>query len=101
MPPDRGHLCGRPALNRTRLPLLGKRNTTMPVVLEPVSNAIPNRESGWVNRLFNREESTPEYQELKFTLHRKLLDQINLEALSSMAGDRVRREVRIAVAKLV
>ncbi|HUI77429.1 MAG TPA: CpaF family protein [Bryobacteraceae bacterium] len=46
-------------------------------------------------------DSSPEYQELKFTLHRKLLDRINLEALSSMAGERVRAEVRAAVAKLV
>jgi pilus assembly protein CpaF len=56
---------------------------------------------GWVNRLFNREGNTPEYQELKFTLHRKLLDRINLEALSSMAGERVRTEIRSAVARLV
>jgi pilus assembly protein CpaF len=73
----------------------------MSSVLEAVPSTTASRESGWVNRLFNREESTPEYQELKFTLHRKLLDRINLEALSSMAGDRVRREVRTAVAKLV
>jgi pilus assembly protein CpaF len=73
----------------------------MPVLLEPLSGARENRETGWVNRLMNREESTPIYQELKFTLHRKLLDRINLEALSSMAGDRVRAEVRTAVAKLV
>jgi pilus assembly protein CpaF len=74
----------------------------MPVLLDhPVSRRDENRETGWVNRLFNREESTPEYQELKFTLHRKLLDRINLEVLSSMAGDRVRAEVRAAVAKLV
>src|ERR1700757_4409238 len=59
------------------------------------------RDTGWVNRLFSREGSTPEYQELKFTLHRKLLDRINLEALSSMAGERVRAEIRAAVAKLV
>jgi len=59
------------------------------------------REMGWVNRLFNHEGRTPEYQELKFTLHRKLLDRINLEALSSMAGERVRVEIRAAVAKLV
>jgi pilus assembly protein CpaF len=58
-------------------------------------------QGGWVNRLFNQQESSPEYQELKFTLHRKLLDRINLEALSSMAGERVRAEVRTAVAKLV
>jgi pilus assembly protein CpaF len=60
-----------------------------------------NREANWVNRLFDREGYTPEYQELKFTLHRKLLDRINLEALSSMAGERVRAEIRAAVAKLV
>src|SRR5271170_835048 len=59
------------------------------------------RETGWVNRLFQRDGYTPEYQELKFTLHRKLLDRINLEALSSMAGERVRAEIRAAVAKLV
>jgi pilus assembly protein CpaF len=60
-----------------------------------------SRETGWVDRLFNREGYTPEYQELKFTLHRKLLDRINLEALSSMASERLRTEVRAAVAKLV
>jgi pilus assembly protein CpaF len=58
-------------------------------------------EIGWVNRLFNPATSTPEYQELKFTLHRKLLDRINLESLSTMAGDRVRAQVRAAVARLV
>src|SRR6185436_18555713 len=60
-----------------------------------------NREAGWVNRLFSNEGYTPEHQELKFTLHRKLLDRINLEALSAMAGERVRAEIRAAVAKLV
>jgi len=59
------------------------------------------REGGWVDRLFNPQSYTPEYQELKFTLHRKLLDRLNLEALSSVASDRVRNEVRAAVAKLV
>src|SRR3989442_952813 len=64
-------------------------------------NKIANRETGWVNRLFNKETYTPEYQELKFTLHRKLLDRVNLEALSSMAGERVRNEIRAAVVRLV
>ncbi len=59
------------------------------------------QEGGWVGRLFSPQSYTPEYQELKFTLHRKLLDRINLEALSSVASDRVRGEVRAAVAKLV
>jgi pilus assembly protein CpaF len=73
----------------------------MPAVLEANSKSGENRETNWVNRLFSRDGYTPEYQELKFTLHRKLLDRINLEALSSMAGERVRAEIRAAVAKLV
>jgi pilus assembly protein CpaF len=59
------------------------------------------QEAGWVTRLSNRDSSGTEYQELKFTIHRKLLDRINLEALSSLAGERARAEIRIAVAKLV
>src|ERR1700688_4663784 len=59
------------------------------------------REPAWVDRLFSRDNFNPEYQELKFTLHRKLLDRINLELLSSVAVDRVRSEVRGAVARLV
>ena len=58
-------------------------------------------EAGWVTRLANRDHTGAEYQELKFTIHRKLLDRINLESLSSLAGERARGEVRIAVAKLV
>ena len=74
----------------------------MPALLDhPVSKTDANRDAGWVNRLSKREESTPEYQELKFTLHRKLLDRINLEALSSLAGDRVRAQIRASVAQLV
>src|SRR5438093_11569008 len=73
----------------------------MPAAIETIAKSGDNRETGWVNRLFNKETYTPEYQELKFTLHRKLLDRINLEALSSMAGERVRAEIRSAVAKLV
>jgi pilus assembly protein CpaF len=48
-----------------------------------------------------RQAYTPEYQDLKFTLHRKLLDRINLEILSSMGGDRVRAEIRTAIVKLI
>jgi pilus assembly protein CpaF len=73
----------------------------MPAVLENSPRAGESREGGWVSRLFTNEGHTPEYQELKFTLHRKLLDRINLEALSSMASERVRTEIRAAVAKLV
>src|SRR2546425_12439957 len=72
----------------------------MSSALENVPKPGETRETGWVNRLFSREGYTPEYQELKFTLHRKLLDRINLEALSSMAGERHRPEIPSAVAKL-
>ena len=65
------------------------------------TEALATRESGWVDRLVSHQAFSPEYQELKFTLHRKLLDRINLEMLSSVAVERVRSEVRSAVARLV
>src|ERR1700680_3740971 len=65
------------------------------------SRALVPQETGWVGRVFNPQSYTPEYQALKFALHRKLLDRINLEALSSVTSERVRNEVRSAVAKLV
>jgi len=43
----------------------------------------------------------PEYQELKFTLHRKLLDKINLEALASIDNQKLRAEVRSALMSLL
>src|ERR1700676_1117425 len=43
----------------------------------------------------------PEYQELKFTLHRKLVDKINLETLASIDNQRVRSEVRQALISLI
>ena len=43
----------------------------------------------------------PEYQELKFTLHRKLLERINLEALAGIDNDHIRTEVRQAVLAMV
>jgi len=54
-----------------------------------------------ITPLVQKEVTLSDYQELKFTLHRKLLDRINLETLSLMAGDRVRSEIRSAVARLV
>ena len=42
----------------------------------------------------------PEYQDLKFTLYRKLLDKINLDALASIETQRFRNEVRSAPAAL-
>ncbi len=43
----------------------------------------------------------PECQELKFSLHRKLLDRINLETLASIDNQRVRGEVRQALVSLM
>src|SRR5947209_8482413 len=48
-----------------------------------------------------REGASKHYQDLKFAIHRKLLDRINLEAVNAMPGDRVRHEIRPAVLKLV
>jgi pilus assembly protein CpaF len=56
-------------------------------------------ETGWEERLrqpSRKGVSRPEYQELKFTLHRKLLDQINLDALAGIENDRIRAEVKQA-----
>src|ERR1700735_1459713 len=64
-------------------------------------SAEPAADSGWVARLFHSESYTPEYQQLKFALHHQLLERINLEALSSMAGERARMETRSALIRLV
>ncbi len=42
-----------------------------------------------------------QHQDLKFSIHRKLLDRINLEAVHEMSGERVRQEVRPYISKLV
>ncbi|MEX2302691.1 MAG: CpaF family protein [Bryobacterales bacterium] len=60
----------------------------------------------WEERLrrgTNRSRLTlnPEYQELKFKLHRKLLDKINLEALATIENQKVRVEVRNALMSLM
>jgi pilus assembly protein CpaF len=63
--------------------------------------ALIPQEPGWIGRLSANVPFDSAYQELKFTLHRKLLDRINLELLSSVSSERVRAEVRSAVSKLV
>jgi pilus assembly protein CpaF len=62
-------------------------------------------ESDWEQRLL-RNAANPgafktEYQELKFTLHRKLLERINLDVLAGIDDDRIRAEVRAAVLAMV
>ncbi|MBV8827667.1 MAG: CpaF family protein [Acidobacteriaceae bacterium] len=48
-----------------------------------------------------RDPGAVQYQELKFSIHRKLLDRINLEAVYAMPGDRVRQEIRPSIAKII
>src|SRR5689334_14144231 len=66
-----------------------------------------NQQISWEQRLLknsnrqNKASLKPEYQELKFTLHRKLVDKINLEALATIDNQRVRSEVRQAVIALI
>jgi hypothetical protein len=57
--------------------------STMP---NPMPNGAPGQEPGWVSRLFQKQSHSTEYMELKFALHRKLLDRVNLEILSSRFG---------------
>jgi len=62
-------------------------------------------ETDWEQRLL-RNAANPsafklEYQELKFTLHRKLLERINLDVLAGIDDDRIRAEVREAVLAMV
>ncbi|HZS50522.1 MAG TPA: CpaF family protein [Bryobacterales bacterium] len=57
--------------------------------------------TSWEDRLLLRSNPSAEHLERKFALHRKLLDKINLEKLSSINGQRMRNEVRAAVTGLV
>lgn len=73
----------------------------MNAVPNPQNNQPAQRDAGWVLRLFSRQVFSPEYQELKFALHKKLLHRINLEAIASLPEPQVRTEIRQAVLKLV
>jgi pilus assembly protein CpaF len=65
------------------------------MIPEPVRTA----ESSWSPE--KQAAINPEYQELKFLLHHKLLERINLEALSGIDDEPVHREVRQAVLAMV
>jgi pilus assembly protein CpaF len=41
------------------------------------------------------------YQEIKFAVHKKMLDRLNMEAMASLPAERLRLEIRPAVATLV
>ena len=66
----------------------------------------PQQVLSWDQRILqhagrSRTSLKPECQELKFTLHRKLLDRINLEALATIDNQRMRTEVRQALVALM
>ena len=72
----------------------------------PIVEANRPSELSWEQRLRrsagrSKQTLSPEYQELKFTLHRKLLDKINLEALASIDNQKLRNEVRAALMSLI
>ena len=54
------------------------------------------RENGWIDRLMNPRADGASYQDLKFSLHRKLLGRVHLEVVLALPEDRVRREIRTA-----
>ena len=58
-------------------------------------------DNGWIDRLMNPRTEGSAYQDLKFTLHRKLLGRVNLEAVLALPEDRVRNEIRGALATLL
>src|SRR5258708_6396932 len=43
----------------------------------------------------------PQHRDLKFALHRKLLERIDLQAVSQMPADLMRAEVRPVIARLI
>ena len=69
--------------------------------MTPAADISRNRDMSWEQRLLHnaarKTQLKPEYQELKFKLHRKLLEQINLDALATIDNDRIRAEVQEAV----
>lgn len=69
--------------------------------IETVRNEAQGGDGIRVHRPHGTHATSSQYQELKFSIHRKLLDRINLEAVASVPGERVRQEIRPAVAKLV
>jgi pilus assembly protein CpaF len=65
------------------------------------STSLQKAERGWIDRLMNPRADGVAYQELKFSLHRKLLGRVNLEAVLALPEDRVRFEIRGALARLL
>ncbi len=62
---------------------------------------ITTNDSRWSRHPLTAAHAAPEHLELKFSIHRKLLERIKLEALISVDGDRMRLEVRAVAARLL
>ncbi len=58
-------------------------------------------DGGWIDRLMHPRADGAAYQELKFSLHRKLLGRVHLEAVLALPEDRVRNEIRSALSNLL
>ena len=67
----------------------------------PDSSIQTTGEEGWIDRLMHPRADGAAYQELKFSLHRKLLGRVNLEAVLALPEDRVRHEIRAALSTLL
>ena len=65
------------------------------------STSLQTTENGWIDRLMHPKADGTAYQELKFSLHRKLLGRVNLGAVLALPEDRVRSEIRGALARLL
>src|SRR5258706_4274341 len=64
------------------------------------------QQASWEHRLLKasgrpKSTPTPEYQDMKFTLHRKLVDKIKLDGLASIDNQKMRSEVRQALLALI
>ena len=65
------------------------------------SNVPVPADNGWVDRMMNPPAGNGTFQELKFALHRKLIGRVNLEVVLALPEDRVRGEIRAALAQLL
>ncbi len=73
--------------------------TSTPFLTDPQAGlGKPAAES---NRDSNRESSAHRFQELKFSVHRTLLERINLDALGSRPPDQARQEVKPVIGRIV
>jgi pilus assembly protein CpaF len=65
------------------------------------NSSVEKADAGWINRLLNPRVDAEGYQQLKFALHRKLLNRVNLEAVLALPEERMRAEIRGALARLL